>query len=295
GSILERDLLRRSLEGVKTLYHTVALVPIAKAGDEFIRVNVDGTRLVLEEACAAGVEKVVHLSSSAILGTPAMPISDDAPYRPIGPYGKSKMLGEMVCKEFAESGKLDISLVRPRTVIGPGRLGIFQILFDWISDGANVFIIGKGNNKIQFLHAADLAEACIAAGRHKGPITFNVGATEFTTLRGDLESLCKHAGTKSKVKSLPVLPTITALKLFDVTRLSPLAPWHYLTYHKDFYFDNHNAHTLLEWQPKYSNIESLIESYDWYIAHKQEINTKYAVSHRFALKQRILSLLKKIS
>lgn len=295
GSILDRELLQQSFEGVKTLYHTVALCPIAKAGKEFLRVNVDGTRFVMEEAVKAGVEKVVHFSSSAILGTPPMPISDDAPYDPIGPYGYSKMLGEKVCKEFIDAGKLDISLVRPRTVIGPGRLGIYQILFDWISEGRNVYIIGSGNNLLQFVHGDDLADVCIGAAGRKGPEIFNVGAPEFRTLREDLEALCRHAGTGSKIKSLPAMLTIGTLKILDIVKLSPLAPWHYMTYHKDFYFDNHNAKTLLNWKPKYSNISGLIESYDWYLEHKKEINQKFGLSHRFALKQKIIGILKKIS
>ena len=295
GSILDKDLLRKSFEGVTVLYHTVALVPISKAGSNFIRVNVDGTRLVLEEAMRAGVRKVVHFSSSAILGTPPMPLSDDAPYRPIGPYGYSKMLGEKVCREYIESGKLDISLVRPRTVIGPGRLGIYQILFEWISEDRNVYIIGSGNNLLQFVHGDDLADVCIAAAQRKGPEVFNVGAPEFGTLRGDLEALCEYAGSRSRVVSLPVLPTIALLKLLDWTRLSPLAPWHYMTYHKDFYFDNKNALTLLNWKPKYSNIAALKQSYDWYIQHKEEVGKKFSLSHRFAVKQKILGLLKRFS
>jgi hypothetical protein len=71
--------------------------------------------------------------------------------------------------------------------------------------------------------------------------------------------------------------------------------FHYMTYHKDFYFDNKNAKTLLNWKPKYSNQAALIESYEWYCKHKEDISKKFGLSHRFALKQKIIGLLKKIS
>ena len=54
---------------------------------------------------------------------------------------------------------------------------------------------------------------------------------------------------------LPVSITIFILKTLDLLRLSPLGPWHYLTYHKPFYFDIGETKKTLDWKPKYSNIK----------------------------------------
>lgn len=294
GDILLRDDVAEACRGADTLIHTVALVPISKAGRRFADVNVGGTRTLIEKARKAGVKKIVHLSSSAIFGTPPMPIGEDAPYNPVGPYGTAKMKGEMVCRDFIKKG-VDISIVRPRTVVGPGRLGIFQILFDWISRGKNIYIIGPGNNLFQFLHAEDLADCCVRMAQRPGPEIFNIGTDSFGTLRDDLESLCRHAGTNCRVKSLPVLPTILALKTLDALRLCPLAPWHYLTYHKDFYFDNRAAKRKLGWKPRHGNVDMLCEAYDWYLENRGEAEGRVGTSHRFSIKQGILKILRSFS
>ena len=67
------------------------------------------------------------------------------------------------------------SIVRPRTILGHGRLGIFGILFDWIADGYDPIVLGDGTNRYQFVHSDDLAEACIRAAAAEGPDIFNVG------------------------------------------------------------------------------------------------------------------------
>jgi hypothetical protein len=97
------------------------------------------------------------------------------------------------------------------------------------------------------------------------------------------------------VKSLPVGLTIGTLQLLDKVGLSPLAPWHYLTYHKEFYFD---VKPLLDmgWKPKYSNDGMFRESYDWFLDNygKTAISEKSS-AHRKPVKEKVLKLLKMLS
>jgi nucleoside-diphosphate-sugar epimerase len=127
------------------------------------------------------------------------------------------------------------------------------------------------------------------------PGIYNVGTPEFGTLREGLEHLIQYAGSKSKVKSLPVGLTIGTLQLLDKVGLSPLAPWHYLTYHKEFYFD---VKPLLDmgWKPKYSNDGMFRESYDWFLHNygKTAISEKSS-AHRKPVKEKVLKLLKMLS
>ena len=191
---------------------------------------------------------------------------------------------------------MPVSIIRPRTIIGTNRLGIFHILFDWIRDGANIYVIGSGEVGFQFVHVEDLSEVSILSCLNETPGIFNVGTDTFGTLRGDLEALCAHAGTGSKVKSLPVWPTINALKFLDKLGLSPLSPWHYLTYHKAFYFDSAPVRESLNWRPKYSNQEMMTASYDWFVRSHDQIQVKHdASSHRKPVKQGILKMLKLLS
>lgn len=286
--------VEEAVKDIDRVIHTIAKVPISKAGKEFWEVNVDGTRNLLEACLKNKVKKIVHISTSAVQFIDKNPVDEYDLYNPVGPYAESKLEGELVCKEYICKG-LDIDIIRPRTVIGKGRLGIFDIFFEWISEGKNVYLIGKGNNKIQFLDSEDLANCCYLASLKKGPHTFNIGSKSFSSLREDLGYLLKYANTGSEIRSLPVGPTIAILKALDILQLSPLASWHYLTFHKDFYFTNERAKKILKWKPKYGNKEILKIAYDSYLEMKKSPRKNYGTSHRKPLKQGVLRLVKLFS
>ncbi len=290
-----RDLrqVEAATRSVDKIIHTAAKVPISKAGKGFWEVNVEGTRHVLEAAKRNGVSKVVHISSSAVQMSKRNPVAEDAPYHPVGLYARTKKAAEDVCAEYSAKG-LRIDVMRPRTVIGAGRLGIFSILFDWISEGKNIYILGSGKNKIQFLSSEDLASVCYLASLNTSSGSYNVGSRTFASLREDLGALIRHAGTRSKILSLPVAPCIALLSTLDFFRLSPLASWHYLTYHKDFYFDNAKAKQALGWEPKSGNQEILITAYNDYLENAQA-KAPYGTSHRKALHQGLLKWIKRLS
>lgn len=296
ADINDRAAVDAAMQGVDFVHHNVALVPLTKAGNRFWTVNVDGTKVALDCARKAGVKMFSHMSSSAVFGhTDAMPITNDTPRQPIEIYGRAKKAGEDLVLEAQASG-FPAAIIRPRTVIGTGRLGIFQILFEWIKDGANIYTIGKGDGLYQFVHCDDLADTSILACLRNRPGVYNVGTDRFGTLREDLEFLCAHAGTGSRVKSLPVWLAINTLRAADLLGLSPLGPWHYLTYHKPFYFDSEPVYRALEWRPRYGNREMMCDSYDWFIAHQDSLKAgKDASAHKSPVKQGVLKILKALS
>ena len=177
--------------------------------------------------------------------------------------------------------------------MGYGRLGIFQILFEWIHQGKNIPVLNGGKNIYQFVHAADLAEACIQASTLRGPDAFNCGTDRFGTMREVLEHLCRHAGTGSKVKSLPMWPMMAAMNLSSALGISPLGSYHASMYGRSIYFDISKAHTQLGWVPRYSNNEMFVESYEWYLSHRGAVlAAKETTSrHRSAVEQGVLKLL----
>ncbi|MDR1086011.1 MAG: NAD-dependent epimerase/dehydratase family protein [Deltaproteobacteria bacterium] len=297
GDVRNSDAVARAMKNVEVVHHTAAKVPITKSGDLFRQINVDGSRTVAEEAVKAGVGYFVYMCTSSIFGRARCPVTPDTPYSPVEVYGQTKMEGEIAVKTVCGEAKMPLVLVRPRTILGLGRLGIFQILFEWISEGRNVYVIGDGRHRYQFVHASDLMDAYMLALKLGRPGVYNVGAAEFGTLREALEHVIVHAGTKSRVKSLPVSLSVGLLKLLDKLSLSPLAPWHYLTYHKPLYFDVRN---LLDigWKPQYSNDRMFRESYDWFLENRNvrdQIVEQGGSPHRKALKQGILRLLKWMS
>ncbi len=296
GDINDADAVRHAMRGITHVHHNVALVPIAKAGERFWHVNVDGTATALREAKAAKVKMFAHMSSSAVFGCPdTMPITSDTPREPFEIYGKAKKAGEDLAMKAADEG-LAVSIIRPRCVIGIGRLGIFQILFEWIKDGANIFVIGKGDFPFQFAHVDDLADVSILTALGEKPGLYNYGTDRFGTLRGDLEALCAHANTGSRVKSLPVGLTVGTLAVLDKVGLSPLGPWHYRTYHKPFHFDSQHVYDALDWTPQYSNYQMMTSAYDWYVnSYDPNAIKDDASSHKRPVKQKVLRLVKKFA
>lgn len=295
GSVLDRELVAKLMKDVDVVHHTAALVPLTKAGDDFHKVNVEGSQIVTEEAARAEVKYFVHTSSSAIFGKPKCPASNDSNLNPIDIYGISKLKGENAVKDICEESGMPLIVVRPRTLIATGRLGIFQILFEWIKEGRNVYVIGDGQNIIQFLHADDLIDCYMFLCEKEEPGFYNVGTDRYEPLQDTLEKLVSHAGTDTKVKHLPKNLTVQTLEWLDGLSLSPLAPWHYLTYGEDFYFDLTPLKNL-GWKPKYSNVEMMVEAYDYFVEHFDEFQrADEGSAHRKKVKQKVLKVLKYFS
>ncbi|HYT51180.1 MAG TPA: NAD-dependent epimerase/dehydratase family protein, partial [Gaiellaceae bacterium] len=282
--------------GAGVVVHAAAALPIQAKRDAIWSANVDGTVNVLDAARAAGARRVVFISSTAVYGIPKKhPIVEDDPLVGVGHYGASKIAAEDACRGFAREG-LDVVVLRPKTFIGPERLGVFEILFDWIREGRRIYILGKGHNRYQLLGVEDLVEAIVraAAVPEATGETFNVGATEFGTVRSDLQALIDHAGSSSRLRPVPVKPAEVALGALERLKLSPLAEWHYKTAHRDSFVDVSKAQSLLGWQPRLSNTQALIETYDWYLANRGRVGAA-GVTHRVPWNQQALGLLKRLS
>ena len=293
ADIRDTDALLSACQDIDVVFHNAAQVAMAKDKDLFWSVNHDGTKTLLESCVRRAVKKVVYTSSSAVYGIPkANPSTEDTSPSPVEEYGRAKLAGETLCWEYAEKG-LDVSVVRPCTIMGHGRLGIFQILFEWIYQGKSIPVLNDGKNIYQFVHADDLAEVCIQASTLKGSDAFNCGTDRFGTMREVLEHLCRHAGTGSKVKSLPMWPVAIAMNLSAGLGISPLGAYHAAMYGRSIYFDISKARTKLGWTPHYSNNEMFVESYDWYVANRTAVlaGEGTASHHRSAVEQGALRIL----
>jgi nucleoside-diphosphate-sugar epimerase len=279
GDVRDRAAVRAACDGIDVVFHNVAQVPLAKDRALFDEVNVGGTANVLVAARDARVAKVVHTSSSAVFGIPEHnPVTEDSRCRPLEAYGRAKLRAELLCHDAIAAG-LDVTIVRPRTVLGHGRLGVIALLFEFVADGAPVFVLGGGNNRYQLVHAADLADACLRAGDRAQPSVYNVGAVEFGTMRETLQALVDHAQTGSHLRSLPVAPARLAMQILASVGLAPFAPYHWLLYSESLYFDVTKARTELGWEPKRSNASMVIESYEWFLAHRRDPDDDATKSH----------------
>lgn len=293
GDILDKEKLISLTKGVDCIFHAAALVPLAKAGKRFIDVNVHGTQNVLECCEENKVGMMIFFSSSAIYGKPDdVPITVETPYKPFEDYGRSKLNAEKLVWEYVKKGG-SAACIRPRTIIGgEGRLGIFQILFEWIYNNKKIFIIGDGSNFLQLVHVKDLIDAVMQSAIKRKSGLFNIGALEFGTLREDLQGLITFAGKNCRIISIPVLLAETVLTVLDLLHLSPLTPWHYRTFRYSFVFDIKEVQADLDWTPEYSNATAFQESYSWYENNRSNLKLHKRSIHRMPVKQRLLNVVR---
>ena len=296
GDIRDPSIVKKAMDGISTVHHTAALVPLTKSGDQFWSTNVDGTRVVAECAKKSNVKKLIHLSSSAVFGLPqSLPINESTNRAPIEIYGRSKSAAEEIALEVFLGEEERLVIIRPRTILGNGRLGIFQTLFEWIKTNRPIFTIGSGDILFQFIHAKDLLNAYMMAVNSNQHGIFNVGTEDFSTLNNLFYNLINHAGSNSRVVHLPENTTIKVLQLLDKLKLSPLAPWHYLTYHKDFYFDLTKIKSI-GCRSTYSNDQMFFESYDSYVSNYTDPKAFLKGSaHTSKVDLRLLRILSKFS
>lgn len=295
GDIRNYDQVLKSVKDIDIVFHNIAQVPLAKNNKLFNDVNFLGTENILKASLKNEVSHFVYTSSSAIYGVPNQnPVLESTTPCPGEKYGRAKLDGEELTLLYSKKG-LKSSIIRPRTILGNGRLGIFQILFEWIYKGDNIPVFDGGDNIYQFVHADDLASATIESTKINKTSSFNIGTDRFCSMYDTLDFLIKKVDSKSKIKSLNSKLIIPVMNLSSKLGISPLGAYHSLMYGKSMYFDVSKAKNDLDWTPKYSNQEMILESYYDYIKNRDSIlNPKNIRSaHKSKVKKGILNILPK--
>jgi len=292
ADIRDPGVVRRAMREVRVLVHCAAALPLCSRREIFAT-EVDGTRLLLRTAMAESVERFIHISSTAVYGVPDHhPIFESDPAYGVGPYGEAKIQAEAVCTEFRGKG-LCVPVLRPKTFVGPERLGVFELLYDFAFEGRNFPVIGSGSNRYQLLDVADLCEAiylCATLDKMRVNDDFNVGAEQFETIREDFQAVLDRAGHGKHIVGLPAAPAVFLLKMLELMRLSPLYQWIYDTMARDSFVSIDKIRQRLGFRPRYSNRQALIRNYDWYVANRESLSGKPGVTHRAPWKRGALRL-----
>ncbi len=294
GDILSAGIVDRAMTNVDIVFHCAAALPLNRPED--IRSSiVDGTRAVLASALRHSVQRVIYISSTAVYGIPDHhPLLEDDNLHGVGPYGEAKIEAEACCLEFRRHG-LCVPILRPKTFVGPERLGVFAILYDWACDSKNFPLIGNGSNRYQLLDVEDLCQACLLCATAPAVLandTFNVGAKTFGTMREDFQAVLDSAGHGKRIIAFPSWPAIQALRLLEALHLSPLYRWVYETACTDSYVSIDRIEARLGFEPQFSNRDALLRNFRWYLEHREEVRATSGVSHRVQWRQGFLRLLK---
>ncbi|MBX7213038.1 MAG: NAD-dependent epimerase/dehydratase family protein [Thermoflexales bacterium] len=295
GDIRNPEALKTAFAGTDLVVHCAAALPLYSKEDIFTT-DIDGSRNVCEAAFQAGAKRMVHISSTAVYGIPDHhPLLETDRLQGVGPYGIAKIEAEKACEAYRQKG-LVVPIIRPKSFIGPERLGVFAMLYDWASTGHNWPVIGKGDNLYQYLDVEDLCEAiwlCLTLPAERVNDTFNIGAKVFGTMKADFQAVLDHAGKGKRVIAFRVATLMVwTLRILEFFKLSPLYKWVYETAYKESFVSIEKAEKALGYAPKYSNKDALIRNYDWYVANVARFAGATGVSHRVPWSQGILSILK---
>ena len=284
GDVRIPDTVANAMRDVNVVVHAAAALPLSPIED-IQSTDSEGARTILDAAFRHGVCRTIVISSTSVYGIPDHhPLREDDRLEGVGPYGAAKIAAEEYCLSFRDSGHC-VPVLRPKSFVGPERLGVFELLYDWAYDGRNFPVLGSGNNLYQLLDVEDLCEAiylCATLNRKSVNATFNVGAKKFGTMKENFQAVLDRAGHGQRVISLPTEPAIWILKALEQTRLSPIYKWIYETAAQDSFVSTEQIEATLGFVPRYSNEDALLRNYDWYAAHRNECKGNTGISHRTA-------------
>ena len=301
GDIRDAGLLARvfgehKFEGV---FHCAAMLAHDVKDDTLLWTsNVDGTRLVAEAALAAGVTKMVNISSNCLWAEGfGRPVTEADVPAPVELYGRSKLQAEQELAAIVEKHtEFKVVTLRCPTIIDSGRLGLLAILFEFIEDGKKVWVVGDGSSRYQFIYAQDLVTACLLCLQYEESNLFHIGSDDVPTMRGMYESVIRAAGSKSRGASLPRTPTVAMMQLAHRLKVSPLGPYHYRMIAESFVFDTQRIRTELGWTPTLTNEEMMLRALSYYSENRKAIHARTDVSaHSKAAPLGIIRLLKWLS
>lgn len=294
GDVRDVPTVEKVTEGCDVVVHCAAALPLYS--EEDIRTTeIDGCRNVLNAARKFKLDRMIQISSTAVYGVPKKhPIYETDPMVGVGPYGHAKIEAENICRAAIAEG-YPVCIIRPKSFVGPERLGVFALFYDWAYTGHGFPMIGSGENRYQLMDVDDLNSAIWNACIYPKKVIateFNIGAKEFTTMKEDYQAVLDRAGHGKKIVGMPVGLLIFILRILEKLHLSPLYPWVYETAYTDSFVSIEKAEKLLDYRPQYSNKQALVRNYDWYVAHLKDFEGKSGVSHRVPWKQGMLRVAK---
>jgi nucleoside-diphosphate-sugar epimerase len=281
-----------------TVYHLASAMPNKEVSDDIMwETNVFGTVNMVSESVKEKAQSFIFTSSNVAYGIPrGLPVTEETPLFPLEMYGKSKAQAEAELARFKKD--INIQIFRCPVITGIGRLGLQSILYEFISENRNVYVLGNGSNKYQFADAVDVSSALEKASHISGFDVYNIGAEEVMTLRELYQKVIDFAGSTSKIVSLPKTPALIILSLLDRLNISTLGIYQYTMIGRSLYADTSKIKKKLGWNPKKTNLDTFIENYKWYTENKgdfTEIGSGNLSANRSLPKMKILKLVKMLS
>lgn len=280
------------------VYHLASAMPNKEVSDDLLwETNVFGTFNIVSEAVKNKTKSFIFTSSNVAYGIPhVLPVTEETRPEPLEVYGKSKLQAENELAKF--KNEINIQIFRCPVISGVGRLGLQAILFEFISENRNVYMLGDGSNKYQFVDSMDVCSALEKASHAQGFDIYNIGADDVLTLSEIYQKVIDFAKSTSKIISLPKTPSHVVLSILDKLNISPLGVYQYTMIGRSLYADTQRIKKRLKWKPKMTNLDTFLKNYKWYIENKRkfaEIGKGDLSANRSLPKMGVFRLLKMLS
>ncbi len=301
GDILSKSDLDRAFKQYgpfDTVFHLASAMPDKSFSESLTwEINVSGTINVVSRAVENRVKSLVFTSSNVTYGIPkTLPVTEETPLQPLEVYGKSKAQAEKELERFKKN--INIQIFRCPVITGVGRLGLQSILFEFISENKNVYVLGHGSNKYQFVDATDVSMALEKASETSGFDIYTIGGDGVMTLQELYEHVINFAKSASQIVSLPKTLSLFILTVLDTLHISPLGVYQYTMIGRSLWADTSKIKRKLGWKPQKTNADSFIENYLWYVTNKKsfvEVGSQGVSVNRSLPKMKIFKLLKILS
>lgn len=278
GDVQDRDSLARSMQGNELVFHCAGRVADWGPREEFLRVNVEGTRNLLDASRSAGVRHFIHISSLVVLGVPhSTPVKETAPYaaRAFHPYVETKILAEKLVLDCYNRYRLPITIIRPGIIWGPGDTTIFPRL-ELLARKKLLAFIGRGNNVLCLSYIENLVAALLQAAAVEQPDgqIYSIADTEQITSRTFFTALASALELPPPTRAIPFSLLYAAAVLCELwTRLARPAQAPLLTrlglylWGTHYIADTSRARQKLGYRQQVSFREGIQNLASWYRQH----------------------------
>lgn len=267
GEILDRDALEAACEGTRVVCHLVALQSSRKhSWEDFYTLNVRGTESLLEACSQQNVEHFVYFSTELVYGKQTVGrVAEDSATHPRGFYGRSKLMAEDLCRKYAENG-LQVTVLRPCNIMGPGKTRVIDKVFDRINENALIPLVGGRDKPWQVIDVRDVAKITAQILKTRLVGIYNVGSPHPPGASQIFSELIRHAKSGSKLLPLPAWLFRSVSVALDLVGLFPLSAEQYHRLSDSWIVDSSKLLSRLKYSLIYDESHSIIDTYDAYLA-----------------------------